>query len=378
MNAPGQLLQDLQEQRRAKAAEEAQAWRDLKHQIDVGGLLVDLAASHGVVPDKYVVSKGADGADRVRCGTRQLNVSDFLTRELHLPWKEAERIMREAHARQQLQRGADPHGRVAPSAVLWREFMRQERDGFIDRAAMRHQHRLAGIKDRAAITKAFQMARTKAGVLAPKDRRAQISIARMQRVVAEAELRERLRVQRLELRAQARRPDFNRYRDYLQARAQAGDEAALRELRRHGAARSQAIDFAPNGILDGGQDALRRSRSALYTGQGLTFTVERNGDVTYKLGGSRVIRDTARKIDVLVDDSRTLETALRLAQQKFGSGPLTLTGSRRFQEKVAAAAAENRVLVKFTDERLNAVMRARRAELDAANKRSPDKGPDRG
>jgi hypothetical protein len=45
---------------------------------------------------------------------------------------------------------------------------------------------------------------------------------------------------------------------------------------------------------------------------------------------------------------------------------------------VAAAAAENRVLVRFTDERLNVVMRGRRAALDAAAKQSIDKGPDRG
>ena len=43
-------------------------------------LLAAVARSHGVIPEKYQVSKAKDGSDRIKCGTRNLNVSDFLTR----------------------------------------------------------------------------------------------------------------------------------------------------------------------------------------------------------------------------------------------------------------------------------------------------------
>ncbi|CAM2158858.1 hypothetical protein PT2222_540005 [Paraburkholderia tropica] len=44
-----------------------------------------LARSHGLIASKYEVTKGRDGSDRIQCGVRNLNVSDFLTKEMHLP-----------------------------------------------------------------------------------------------------------------------------------------------------------------------------------------------------------------------------------------------------------------------------------------------------
>jgi hypothetical protein len=381
VNVVGQLLQDLQAQKAGVAHDEAQAWRDLKRQVDAREMLADLVVTHGLLIEKYEVVKGRDGVDRIRCGTRHLSLSDFLTRELHLPWPDAEGILREAHSRQHPQGPQAAQRPLAPMPELWQDFMHRRRTIVaVDRAAGRHQAKLDAMKGRAAIMRAYRVAKTEAGLLPPNQRRARISIARMARVVAEARLREDLRAQRVAVRIKARRDDAELYRDYLQERAQIGDEVALKELRRMSqglqlpAAARQGV-----GVLRGPvDDDAMQVRSAVYSGAGLTYSVEANGDVTYKIGGTQVLRDSARKIDVLVEDAATLETALRIAQQKFVGATLNLNGGRGFQEKVARSAAEHRLAVRFTDERLNNVMHKHRLEIDAAARASKVPGKDLG
>jgi len=368
-NVVGQLRQDLAAQQTEAAGDSDEAWRALKQQIDAKRLLEELSRSHGVLVAKYPVTLGRDGADRIQCGARKLNVSDFLTRELHLPWPEAAQILKRVHA---LQKELDPvaQPRVAPQPELWREFgMQRRRAQVIERAAGIHSTQKARLKGRAAITRAYQAARSQAGALPPAQRRAQISLARMTRLLAEAQLREELRTRRVFQQAQAGRSDWVRYRDFLAEKALLGDEVAIKELRRLGGPRPDMPAILGNSIESANRDPARW-RDFLHRQAGLTFTVETNGDVVYRRSGAQVIRDTAKQVRVLTEDKVTIETALRLAQQRFGSS-LTIAGSRRFQERVAQAAAESRLTVRFTDERLNRAMQAHRAQLDAAARPKP-------
>lgn len=352
--------------------------RARNHQIDARALLVDLSRSRGVQLDNYEVVKGRDGADRIRCGERQLNVNDFLTKELHLPWIEAQPLLRQAWQRQR-DLAPERQAMAAPDPALWAEFARQRRQIVqVERAVKRRQTGLAGTKSRQAITQTFQQAKTQATALPAAQRRAQLSLARMRRITAQAQLKGLLDAQRAEGRREGRRPGLDHYRRFLQERAQLGSEAALTELRCM--APPQSVDPAPQGswILAGNDDDARTARHALYGQLGLSYSVAGNGEVTYQLQGRALIRDTARKIDVLSDDAQTLQTALRLAQQKFGSN-LVLAGSKGFEDKVARVAAESRLGVRFVDERLNRVMRDRAAELRAtrlggARRRDPELG----
>ncbi|MDA1379179.1 hypothetical protein PCI56_03970 [Plesiomonas shigelloides subsp. oncorhynchi] len=52
-----------------------------------------LAQSHGVQTNKYPITTGKDGRDRIICGNRKLNVSDFLTKEMSFSWKEAQTLL---------------------------------------------------------------------------------------------------------------------------------------------------------------------------------------------------------------------------------------------------------------------------------------------
>ena len=83
--------------------------------------MAELAVSHGVIIDNYTVTTAPDGSSRIKVGNRNLNVSDFLTREMRLPWAESAAILRQSCVRQV---GLHPSlaPRAAPSHNLWRKF----------------------------------------------------------------------------------------------------------------------------------------------------------------------------------------------------------------------------------------------------------------
>jgi hypothetical protein len=93
--------------------------------------------------------------------------------------------------------------------------------------------------------------------------------------------------------------------------------------------------------------------------------------VTYQRDGRDMLRDAGRSVHMLQQDAQTIETGLRLAQQKFGS-KLALSGPQDFQEKAARIAAEAGLKVEFSDQRLNKIMQDRRAELDAEKARQAE------
>jgi hypothetical protein len=100
----------------------------IRTQLDPRRLLAELSHSHGVRPEKYGIAMGRNGASRIRAGARHLNVSDFLTKELHLPWRDASEILRSSYQRQ-VSGAALPLAKELPRAALWREYT-ADRDVF--------------------------------------------------------------------------------------------------------------------------------------------------------------------------------------------------------------------------------------------------------
>ena len=81
------------------------------------------------------------------------------------------------------------------------------------------------------------------------------------------------------------------------------------------------------------------------------------------------MRDEGRFVKVLQTQDETIETGLRLAQAKFGK-KLTVRGSDTFKASVARVAAEKGLWVEFTDQHLNQLMAARKAELQQAREKT--------
>ncbi len=369
-NVTSQLARDQQERKQGRSTESQSEFQEIKAKLDARRLLAELSQSHGVIPDKYEVTKAKDGSDRIKSGTRNLNVSDFLTKELNMPWKDAAKTMRDAYARQ---RGKEPEqeAKREPRRQLWGEFQEDRKTrGQQQRTAQWDEQRMKERDRRDAIKKEFYAKRSKAQSdrsLKPAERKAAVSIARMERLAREAALRERVAIERDKLKAEQKKPAREQYRDFLTEKAQGGDEQALAELRRM---RPEPTDKekATDAQVKPAERQADQDRAPIHRAQAITYQVARNGDVTYQRDGRDMLRDAGRNVQMLQQDAQTIETGLRLAQQKFGS-KLALSGPQDFQEKAARIAADAGLKVEFTDQRLNKIMQDRRAELDAEKAR---------
>jgi hypothetical protein len=367
----GQIARDRAEAQMEAVGGAQAEFVEIKRSLDARLLLEGLAQSHGLIVEKYEVAKGRDGGDRIRCGTRHLNVSDFLTKEMRLPWSDAAALMREAYTRQKDRAPAYVRPRQ-PKRQLWAEFQAHRKAAALGRAAAWTAQRASERDRRLALRGEFLARRSainagRGGRAA--DRKASVAVARMRRVAGEVALRATVQAERQALAAPGRKSLHEQYRDFLQQQAGAGDEAALTELRRiRTHAPAVGMDGVGRltpavGVIGGDEDdptaTLRRIR-------GWSFMVARNGDVTYSHAGQDALRDTGRAVDVLTHDDATIEAALRLAQQKFGRR-LRVAGGAEFEARSAAVAARAGLHVEFTDPSLNEIVRVLRPQVAPAH-----------
>jgi len=367
---------DESQQRRAAAPDIA----DVKANLDAGRVLEHLAHSHGLDPDKYSIEKGKDGSDRIRAGSRAYPVNDFLTKEMGLPWREAAPLLKRLYAEQQREQereqGHEPKGREEPRRDLWREFQDKQK-GNPTRSEQWAEQRASEKARREQIKQTFRQAKDAAYAshMQPNARRAALSIARMEKVQAEAALRETVKREQAELKASMSKPEAEKYREFLAELAKGGDEQALAELRRMSPPR-RGHDDEGDGITAAMPPD--QPKAPIHQAPAYRHKVSDNGDVTYQRDGQDVLRDTGGKVQMLMTDKATIETGLRLAVQKFGT-TLKLEGSRAFQEQAARVAAEAGLRIEFTDPSLNKIMADHRDAViaeraQAGTRREAEKG----
>ncbi|MDC6237001.1 hypothetical protein PP724_22825, partial [Ralstonia solanacearum] len=157
-NVAAQLAHDERERIAQARADDRDLFKTIKRTLDANRLLVALSHSHGVIPAKYEVTKGKDGGDRIRAGDRHLNVSDFLTKELHLSWQEAAQILREAHEQQAA--SVDVQVSQEPRRDLWRAYQAWNNERSRTMAQRWTDQRESEKARRAAIKQGFQTRRT--------------------------------------------------------------------------------------------------------------------------------------------------------------------------------------------------------------------------
>lgn len=189
------------------------------------------------------------------------------------------------------------------------------------------------------------------------ERRTAISIANMERITQELEVKAEFEAIREAIKIEQKAHYFESYRLFLEGYAKQGDEVAKAEVIR---LVENRIKLKPeqNSILTTG--SVRKLNPAAFN---LQFEVNRGGLVTYKIRGVDVIKDTGKRVDLLETDALTVEAALKLAQAKFGN-KLTLSGPRDFQERAALIAAQKGLSVEFTDHSINQLMNNYKKELE--------------
>jgi hypothetical protein len=364
-----QLARDAGEKGKQTRAGGLTEFQLIKRELDAKRLLNRLSQSHGVIPEKYEVTKGKDGSDRIKCGSRSLNVSDFVTKEMNLSWKDAAPILRAAY-REQTGGKVDTLARQQPSEKLWQDYQAWRKGRVDERQQKWERQRDSERARRIEIKKDFDRAKALNYAKYParskirpttEQRRATMSVIRMNRAQREMTLRESIETERAALKEQYQKPYQEQYREFLSERAQSGDELALNELRR---VRAEVQTGRSNEArIAAGEERSAQRDERLVRDSDLTYQVHRNGDVTYSRGGKAVLRDEGKSVRVLKTDDKTIETGLRLAVQKYGGGSLALAGSAEFQKRAAELVAEKGMRVTFVDERLNQIVRDRQRSM---------------
>ena len=367
----GQLAVDHKERITGAKAAQLAEFAHIKRELDGRLLLAHLSRTHGVIPDKYEVTQGKDGGDRIRAGARHLNVSDFLTQEMRLSFAEAAPIMREVFAAQQGKEAIQ--AKPEPRRELWEAFHRAQPDPAQQRVlktqawdAQRQSER----ERRMAIRESFQAERRaiqndpdRTGV----ERKAAMSIARMQRVTQDMALREVTAGERQVLKDRQRQPYQAHYRAFLANLAGQGDGVALAELRRQRDACS-----APQGpnISQGRERGLGEKEEAekdeaSYLERSLAYSIDHAGDVTYYADQTlrRVLLvDSGQRVTFVdIKDRQVVEAGLRLALQKFGPS-LKIEGDDEFRQQLIDAAFRTGLQVAFDSPSMNNELERRRAE----------------
>lgn len=311
----------------------------IKRELNAARLLAVVSRTHGVIPEKYEVTKAKDGSDRVKCGRRNLNVSDFLTQELHLPWREAAPILRRTYAEQRGREVQQP-ARSAPRRDIWADYRRD----------WQPQQR---------------------------ERREQDWTAQKQR---EQERRAELRRQyRAELKARYRMKPADQYRAYLAERAGRGDADALAELRRQRMRQPQPATRERIEDKDGRHPEAAPIMKPVAPAR---YKVDQDGNVTYYDQKDRAMfTDTGEAVTFEQTERDTLETGLRLALAKFGPSIRLRGGDEEYKNTMADIAADKGLYVEFSDkglqeryEQRREAIRAGRAYIDQSSRAKPAQG----
>lgn len=361
-NVTGQLAAEQRERATEAKAATLSEFAQIKRELDAGRLLAHLSKTHGVIPERYHISKGQDGGDRIKAGARNLNVSDFLTQEVRLSFSEAAPILRKVYADQVGREVIE--ARPAPRRELWEAFRSAQPDQAKLKAKEWEAQRQGERERRAQIRNAYQVQRRTIKSdkrKSPVERKAALSIASMKRVTEDMALREIIAVERKQLKE--RQSYQERYRAFLAERANAGDEAALAELRRQ-----RGTAGTPEGTNNIENNAKRgeRSKSAPIAPD-LAYSIDRSGNVTYYADATKsraLVIDSGKRVTVAAaKDSLAVEASLRLAVQKFGP-TLKVDGSKEFQNQLIEAAFKTGLRVEFSNPAMNTELQRRRAERD--------------
>jgi hypothetical protein len=344
----------LDEQGILAKANTSSEFADIKQHLEAGRLLSYLSKSHGVIIEKYEITRGNDGSERIKCGNRSLNVSDFLTKEMNMPWKEAAPILREVYAAQR-QNVLYQIKQQAPTRELWAKYQ-DWRKNEVPRAREEATYQIRANHDKAIAQVAKEFNAARSGIegnykLQRSEMKRQIDIEKAKREHAKKLARDSRNAAILAERTKWSTKDGNLYKRFLAEAAQTAEtyaEVALAELRKLApdvTNREDAVSY----IKAVDQQAKEQGvpiRRDLY------YSVNMQGHITYKIDGREALQDEGPRVNILCEsDHDVIEQGLYLAKAKFGK-TLTLHGSDQFKAEAVRVAVEKNIPVDFSDQSL--------------------------
>lgn len=324
-----------------------QTFRNYLHELNTkinADVLLELTEkTHGVQPELYFITKDKNGVDRIKCGSRNLSIVDFCLKELNLSFKDTVTLLDNAYNMQKdltRERGWNIH-----QDMYLKE---QYREWFTQYKTERVKQLNDTLTD-ASDTRKYIIADNKAQIkalrnnqqLTPAELIKQVNLLKARQVFELDALSKARKQQQNSIRKAFNLEMQSAYRKFLGQMAQDGDGIALKELRRlriefnkHGNETNNIISYV---------DRYQEFRL------NITYDIDDNGAICYKLNNQIILKDTGRKLEVTQVTNDNIKLSLELAMAKFGK-TIALTGTTEFRQKVVEMAVKNNYKVEFLDE----------------------------
>lgn len=323
-----------------------QTFRNFLHELNSNlhaDVLLELTEkTHGIQPELYFITKDRSGADRIKCGTRNLSLVDFCTKELNLSFKETVKLLDNAYNMQNdlnRTRGWS----IKQDIYLREQYKEWFKDYKLDRLKhLKHTstHATDQRKSIIATTKDKINAIRANKVVTPNVRAEQINILKAEQIIELKALTEAKKHEQTSIRDAFNLEMQASYRKFLSEQAKLEDEIALEELRR------LRIKFDKSQNEANSFNYVNRYQEFRLN---ITHEIDNEGNICYKLDDKIIIKDTGKKIEVIRDTNDNIKLTLELAMAKFGR-TIELAGTADFRAKVVEMAVQNNYKVEFLDE----------------------------
>lgn len=308
-------------------------------------LLNLLSKSHGIIIDMYNVTVSRDGAERVRCGTRNLSNIDFLTKELNFSFKESINILQ---AVLNFQKEIDLLKLSSDEISSDKTFLKNEYKQWLSERK---------IKNKLIFQSLTQDYKEKLNKLYAEKKHA-VLLVRNNKILSFSKKNQQLEL----LKAAYSTKIFNlksKHKDSVEKFRQNSN------LEMQNSYRNFLFELSNNGNLDAVKE-LRRLRiefkdakdanSAFYNDscEDYFLNVEHRvnlwGQIIYSAGNKDILIDSGKKLDLLSAESdRSIELFLELAKGKFGDN-FHLHGTDEFKRKCVDYAISHNLNYSFLDE----------------------------
>lgn len=305
--ATAQMLRDEQEAQRQETGNRQPTINDIKKELKAQRLLAELAGSHKLRPEDYEIHEAISG-DRIRHvgghhgdekqSKVRYNVSDFLTKHMHLSWGEAQPYLAACYDRQ---KNGVPIPKVASKANrdLHAEFQEYRRNKETDEPGYLKQdwqRQLASERARkSVITDRFNHEKAR---IEANPNLSEMQKKGLKRVALANKVDDILSFEKAKERERAElndaTSDTEQYRLWLQGEAYKRQANVLRELRKQSTEPETDNKLFKSFIA--AVDDNQPDAGKWLEDKALLYRVERNGDVTYIRDGHELLLDTSRKV----------------------------------------------------------------------------------
>lgn len=312
------------------------AFTEIRRHLKPERLLSVLKEEYGLLPERHTVTFARDGSARISAGNQNLNVSDFLTKHMNIPWNDAREILKSCYAEQKLDAQLVKADRSIQrdvrqqKAESWTLYQRDKNDIWMRRVS-------------------------------PPERQAALSVALFERLQREELIRES---------AQQRMSQFAVNNNQSVESENMGLSDAFKG---HVSSENNGFVSTDNSIsikdnvakIEREQEMQDKLEKRLRLND-LVAQKSPAGDVEYKSreDGKAVFKDSGDRIEFTRGQQKDENIALGLevAIAKYGKS-LRLTGSEDFRSQAIKVAAERGMDLVFTPEKYQRAFQEEKARL---------------